>query len=206
MEKIINNLSGQLQRELELTEDNREIVAYGIYIFLSTVIGLISIVIVGWLLGVLKLALAVVLTASGLRILSGGAHSACLRNCTLLGVIVSPGIALSARSIYGYFIPQLMYALVVAVGLLTLWSILAYAPADNANKPINNEMIKGRLRRLSLLYLIIWFVVIITIISGVFPTLRNDLVLASTLGLLWQAFSLTPSGYKLVAMIDDLLP
>jgi accessory gene regulator B len=206
MDRLINNLSGILQQELELTEDSREIAAYGLYMLFSTVIGFISIVVVGFMLGVLKLAVVGVLTASGLRVLSGGAHSANLRNCTLMGAIISPGIAVLAKK-FGPQIPLSgMYGLVIAAGLFALWGIFTYAPADTPNKPIISELFKQRLRRMSFIYLLIWFCLIAANIGGLLFSPAHDVVLASTLGIIWQVYSITPSGYKLVASIDNLLP
>lgn len=206
MERLINNISELLQQELGLTEERKEVAAYGLYVFISSITGIVSIVVVGFLLGILKLALVAVLTASGLRVLSGGAHSANLRNCTLLGMIVSPGIAMLAEKL-GHKIPTVsMYSLVFVVGLFALWAIITYAPADTPNKPIISEDYRRRLRNLALVYLSIWAVVIIFNISGTLFSPAYDLVLASTLGILWQAFSLTPGGYKLVAFIDGILP
>ena len=206
MDRLINNLSGMLQQEFELTEDSKEIAAYGLYMLFSTIIGFVSIVVVGFMLGVLKLALVGLLTASGLRVLSGGAHSANLRNCTLLGAIIAPGIAVLAKN-FGHQIPLLgMYGLVISTSLLGLWIILTYAPADTPNKPIISELFKQRLRKMSLIYLLIWFCLAAANIRGLFFSPAHDLVLASTLGILWQIFSITPSGYRLVALIDHLLP
>lgn len=206
MDKLINNLSGKLQQELELTEDSREVAAYGLYMLFSTIIGFVSIVVVGFLLDVLKLAIWAVLTASGLRVLSGGAHSANLRNCTLLGAIISPGIAVLAKK-FGQQIPLIgMYGLVLGAVLFGLWGILTYAPADNPNKPIISQVFKQRLRKMSLIYLLIWFCLVTANISGLFFSPAQDVILASTLGISWQIFSITPTGYKLVALIDNSLP
>lgn len=206
VERLINDIAVLLERELDLTGESKEIAVYGLYIFFSTCAGIISIAVTGWLLGVLGLSLVVVLTASGLRVMSGGAHSQCLRNCTLLGVILAPAMALGAKHIHGYLIPPAMLALVMAVGFISIWSIYRYAPADTPNKPIISESFKARLRRLSLLYTLAWSLLMTIMVSGLWIAPRYDIVLASTLGILWQSFSLTPMGYKLVAAVDALLP
>lgn len=206
MERLINDISNVLEQELGLTEDSKEVAVYGLYVFFSTLVGIMAIIIVGWLLGVLGLSLVAVITASGLRVLSGGAHSHNLRNCTLLGAIMAPGIALVAKHFHGHILPQVMFLSVIIAGLAVFWSVIRYAPADTPNKPIISESFKSRLRKLSLLYALLWLLVMAVLMQGVWIAPKYDIVLASTLGILWQAFSLTPCGYQLVAMVDKWLP
>lgn len=206
MERLINDISNFLERELGLSADSKEVAVYGLYVFFSTLTGVVSIILVGWLLDVVGLSLVAVITASGLRVLSGGAHSLNLRNCTLLGAIMAPGIALVAKHLHGYFSPQAVILLVIFAGLTGILSIIRYAPADTPNKPIISESFKNRLRKLSLTYTFLWFLVMAALVNGLWIAPRYDVVLASTLGIIWQSFSLTPRGYWLVAVIDELLP
>lgn len=203
---MINEVSDMLERELSLTPEQKEVTIYGLYVLLSTCTGIISIVIAGWLLGVLGLSLVTVFTASGLRVLSGGAHSQSLRNCTLMGVIIAPAIALAAKHFHGYFSLPVMLGLVMAAALFSGWSILRYAPADTPNKPIISESYKATLRRLSMSYALLWFLLMTVLVTGFWIATPYDVILASTLGIIWQSFSLTPLGYKLVATVDTLLP
>lgn len=189
-----------------LSNEQAEIVTYGFAVFVSNLAGIVLIVIISWLLGVVQLALVAAFTAAGLRVLSGGAHSASIRNCSLLGAIVSPTIAIFSRLAHIYFSSPLLSALVTAVWLLGLWAVYKYAPADTPNKPITEEKMKKRLRRLSRMYLVAWFILWGGSACGIVNLFKSDVILAGTLGLMWQIFSLTPFGYRLVAMVDRMLP
>ncbi len=194
-----------MQEELNLTEDKKQVVEYGLAIFFSSLMGYSAIIIVSAFFGVVKLALIATITTAGLRVLSGGAHSHNAVNCSLLGAVLSPTIALFSKYCTQYFSFPVLIGLVVTVWLFAMWSVNKYAPADTPNKPITDARTKQKLRGLSMTYLICWL--ILALLSA-FAVLKVEAVmlLSSTLGLAWQGFSLTPLGYKLVAWIDALLP
>jgi len=62
-----------LQRELGLSQDETDIIRYGIQIVVYSLAGIITICLMGWLLGCFWTTLTVALTAGSLRLLSGGA-------------------------------------------------------------------------------------------------------------------------------------
>lgn len=206
MENTIERFSRYLQQELGINDDRREAVAYGLHFFFSTVFGFAAIAIVGWALGVFSLAMTAAITTSFLRVVSGGAHSRRLRNCVLLGAIVSPGIGLVSKFSYQSIGLTFLYVLVIAIWLYGLRNIYKYAPADTPNKPITSETARRRYRRLSFALMSVW----LTLVGGNLVTggdmLPGDMILASALGLLWQVFSLSPQGYKTLEGIDQLLP
>lgn len=204
MEKVIDRFSKYLQKELSLNEDQREVVAFGFYMVVSFVFGYAAIAIVGWLLNVFWLAIAVAATGSVLRVVSGGAHSETMLNCTLFGAIVSPGLALIASFIYPFLSGPSLYLLVVAFWAFSLWGVLKYAPADTPQKPITGPAERRRYRTRSLGVLVTW---VLVLGSGlIFGKVSGDIFLASTLGLSWQVFSLMPAGYWIAKRFDALIP
>lgn len=204
MEKVIDRFSKYLQKELSLNEDQREVVAFGLYMVVSFILGYAAIAIVGWLLNVFWLAIAVAATGSVLRVVSGGAHSETMLNCTLFGAIVSPGLALIASFIYPFLSGLSLYLLVAVFWSFSIWGVLKYAPADTPQKPITGSVERRRYRNRSLGVLAAW---VFVLGGGVFyGKVSDDILLASTLGLSWQGFSLMPAGYWIVKRFDGLIP
>jgi accessory gene regulator B len=192
-----------LERELGLDENSTAVVKYSLTVYLTSIIGYIAIVLAAWPLGVVKPALASVITASLLRIFSGGAHASCSRNCVLAGAIIFPLLGLGA----GYFTPSsiyLLYGMVTLAGLWAAWAVYRYAPADTPGKPISTVQQRNKLRRWSFGIIILWFLWAFSLLTGITGVTYKTLV-ASALGIMWQGFSLTPPGYYLVDRFDRML-
>jgi accessory gene regulator B len=85
-----------LKVNLNLNVDQEAIALYGLQVFTYTFVDFILVILAGWILGCLSATLAVVLTASCLRGVSGGAHSNSPLICALLGMIMSPVLGMLA--------------------------------------------------------------------------------------------------------------
>jgi accessory gene regulator B len=202
MSDFINQFSKHLQSQLNLNDDRTEVISFGLYTFFNTVAGFAAIIIVGYLLGALEQSLTAAVTSAIFRSVSGGAHSVRLRNCTILGAIVSPGIGVICKWVSPRFPDLALLSIVVVVWLLSLISVSKFAPADTPKRPITRPDERIKFRRLSFAFLLIW---ILAISMAAVMKLSHGLILASTLGLLWQAHSITPGGYRLVKRFDQLL-
>lgn len=203
--EIVDKMTFYLQRELKLNNADASVVKYGLEVLWSSVVGIIAIIVVSWFLGVLKYALFAVLAASSLRILSGGAHSARLFNCTLLGVIVSPGIGLLTKYIWPLMPFQVLPMLFILTLFMSFSMVWKYAPADTPNKPITKPQQRKKLRILSFTHLSIWSIITILTLYGK-VNISSDIIFALTLGIIWQSFSITPLGYMMVKAFDNILP
>lgn len=201
----IEKMGSYLQAELNLSDNDTAVVKYALHVLFSSVVSLIAIIAVAWALGVLKYALPAAFVAAGLRLLSGGAHSAKLLNCSLMGAVISPGIGLFAKYAWSVLPQQFLPACIGVTFICTLTSVWLYAPADTPNKPITKPRQKRNLRVLSFLYLIIWFIWIFAALNSVIQ-IPQPVLLATSLGILWQAFSLAPAGYRFVKTVDNLMP
>lgn len=82
-----------LQKQLGLSQDETEVILYGLQIFTYGLAGILTICLMGWLLGCLWATIAVALTAGSLRLVSGGAHSRSPLLCNILGMLVAPFLA-----------------------------------------------------------------------------------------------------------------
>ena len=198
-------LAGYLRAQLVLTDNDEAVLAYSIHSLVTGTISIIAIIIVGWFLGVLKLAVTAAFTAGGLRMASGGAHSTRALNCTILGMVISPGIAFLVKHLLADLPGSGLIYLCIFTALVALTAIRKYAPADTPNKPITNPVQRRQLRRISTGLVILWLAVVL------FTTIRHKIGLqpyltASALSIIWQSFSLTPIGYRAMAGFDRLMP
>lgn len=201
----IDQITGYLKKNLNLNDSDAAVVRYSLQTLFTSLVNIIAIISVSWLLGVLNYALYAAIAAAGLRVVSGGAHAAKLFNCSLLGAVVSPGIGLFVKYVWPA-LPGLLLPVTVmvtfAAALLVIWF---YAPADTPAKPITRPEQRRNLRILSFVYIFLWAGTSFVILIRSVPLAESGL-LAATLGILWQVFSITPAGYKLLKKIEVLLP
>lgn len=127
-----------------------------------------------------------------MRTAAGGYHMETQGKCFFasLGMFVVPSILVQHTYIFWenfWTIMFIIMAFVTSLGVFIKW-----APADTPNKPIDNPKEIRRLKRNSVVYAIIWLAVIAFLAV-------NHLVmycLAMSFGLLLEAFTVAPAGYR----------
>ncbi|MCK8824558.1 accessory gene regulator ArgB-like protein [Fuchsiella alkaliacetigena] len=171
----------------------KEVLAYGLTVLLSTLGSYLLIIVVSSLLGVRALALTAAITASLIKIFSGGIHATCFRNCSLTAVTVFAGIGLVAN----YLGSELGESLLILLwGILLIGSLLIYlyAPAGIKEKPIKSVQKRSKFKIYSFI-VFLSFLVLYYILY--FNGINKSLILAGLLGISWQLFGITPLAYKL---------
>ena len=191
-----------LKEHLNLNSDEEAIALFGLQMLVYTVTGFLSICLVGWLLGVLALTLAVTLTAASLRLWAGGAHSRSPLTCNLLGMIVAPLLGKLAALAAPLFTPAGLGVMILAGFIIAVVVIWRRAPVDSPAKPITSPAERRRLRALSLVLVV--FIAVLQVL--ILVTMRAvPFILALSLGLGWQTFSLTRAGHWFAILIDNLM-
>jgi len=189
---------------LRLDVKETEMVRFGLEIFLDAVVSAGFIIGVAWWLGIMPYMLTAWVTTVILRLLSGGAHSSTLFRCLTLGTIILAGIG-KAASMIGVLVSQQLLLFVVTISVAVgFYAVHKWAPADTPAKPIVSAVKRARYKRLSFMGIGIWAAVIILLILCEWTPLVSALTLASIGGFLWQIFSITPAGYKFVAITESL--
>ncbi len=198
------NLTGlaaeYFQKQLGLTQDETEVILYGMRVIVYSLAGILTICIMGWLLGCFWTTVTVALTSGSLRLLSGGAHSSSPVICNLLGMIVAPLLAKTAEFAAVQISQPLLFFIVIIGALFSLVCFYLLAPVDSAAKPITSEEERRKFKYLSLTLAFLLFVGQITLI---FFEQSPALILAVSLGTWWQAFTLTWPGHRFAAWIDN---
>ena len=98
IENLSKLISEKVSSELNYDNERKEIIQYGTYALIQTLISIISVFIIGLLFNIALEALIFLFTASILRKYSGGAHSESSNVCTLLGIIISICIGFLIKS------------------------------------------------------------------------------------------------------------
>lgn len=188
-----------LRKQLGLSQDETEIALYGLQVLTYSLAGILTICLVGWLLGCFWTTLAVALTAGSLRLVSGGAHSSSPLICNLLGMFLAPILAKSAEFAALRLPPVLLFIIVISGAVLSLLVFYLLAPVDSPAKPISSDEERRKFHRLTIT---LTAVIILGQISFLAMGHSPSLVLAVSLGTWWQAFSLTGAGHRFASFVD----
>jgi accessory gene regulator B len=198
MEKFISQQSRWLAQGAGLNSTQEEIIKYSITVLSTTVFGYLAISLVGMLIGFPVLSLVAVFSTSLLRMFTGGAHASTPLRCVLIGAVIFPALGWISSFIPLYSLAYLFILTVIAGTLL----IGQYAPADTPGKPIESKIKRRTLKMISfsLLYIwtgFMWYLLAQGKITSFFT--------ASVLGILWQVFSITPWGYRILETFEAFI-
>lgn len=198
--QFVDNVTGFLKKELSLNDDQADIIRYGLFSLVATLMNLLAVAILSSAIGVLREAMAVAVNMMLFRKTSGGAHSESLSACIITGTLVSTFLALAAK----WASPWLANPNVLIIPqVFALAVVYLYAPADVPQKPITNPRQRKTLRFLSFSYLV-FFALLGPALRIFAPYQWTYLYEVSAVGLLWQGFMLTPPGYLLMGKLSRL--
>ncbi|WP_338912189.1 accessory gene regulator AgrB [Clostridium perfringens] len=207
IENISKLIAEKVSSELNYDNERKEIIQYGTYALIQTLISIISVLILGLVFNIALEALIFLFTASILRKYSGGAHSESSNVCTLLGIIISICIGFLIKS---SFFTKMNFELVVFIGIFIFvfayFIVFKFAPVDTPNKPIKTEKKKRRMKKGSLkiltIYLLIELLSIILYYNSGW-SLAKLVMLSIIFGVAWQCMTLTYIGNILLRTIDS---
>ncbi|MBC9785364.1 accessory gene regulator B family protein [Heliobacterium chlorum] len=198
MDRVYKRAAQILAQILGSDEEERAVYLYALRVWGSTLINYILIIFCGWMMNCLLLVLVSSIFASAVRIYGGGAHQKRSEMCAFVTVSVH---LMSARIVtdYGYvFGSQGWFIPIAAFGFIT-WSIYRYAPAAAPTKPLTDEEKKRYRKRAIVVYGLALPTLAVLYISPYTP-----MAYAGILGLTWQAFTMTKSGFAVAAFIDRI--
>lgn len=204
-EKFCEKITNSIGNELELNDEKRAVINYGIFAFVQIFMSVVFVAAIGIVLNVLVESLIILVSICILRQSSGGVHASSPETCTFVSTILSVGMGLVVQNMN-----LTIMSVILAGGIIFIWSyytVYKLAPVDSPAKPIRKvEKIK-RLKKSSILILTVYFIVVVVNIIGYYTVKNTSLLVYSGciyVGLLWQVFSLTKSGHVVLGKLDAL--
>lgn len=195
LEKFIQYIAG----ELALSKDQTDIVRYGLQSFYGTLTALLAVFILSAAIGIVREAMTVFFVVVTYRKISGGAHCSTLLGCLTVGTLIAVFLAMVIKT-GGPGVTETLLRVTVP-SVIAFIVAYFYAPADVPQKPISNLAQRTMLRRLSFLFIVLWFTLGAYLWAGQKLNLLYFYA-AGNLGLLWQSFLLTPPGYRLISRLS----
>ncbi|PRR80867.1 accessory gene regulator ArgB-like protein [Clostridium vincentii] len=209
MEKLTNNIAGEIAAELNLDNDNKEVIAYGLFAIINIFLSIILIIIFGMIFHVIIEALIVCFTGSLLRKYSGGIHATSPGRCTTIGTIICIGQAILFLFLIGPVItPSLLLFFGIGIFTLAYYFIYKLVPVDSPAKPIRTKEKKIRMKK-GAIFVLSGYMVIIIINIFIYISLGDERFMVYSLciygGVAWQIFTLTTLGHNTMNKIDVFL-
>jgi accessory gene regulator B len=187
-------LAGFLAMELNLGERRQAVVAYGLEVLIGALIKVIIFIAVPCVLGVFNLFMATLLSAGILRLPSGGVHCSAYYRCLVSALTIHIVIAFAAQHLATFSLPAL--GILYVVLSITFITFLKLAPVDVKEKPILSTVRRKNLKIVSCSMVIVYF-----IFFSVWQP-AQDILLACSMGIMFQTFNLTRAGHKFFNWID----
>lgn len=207
-EKMAVKIGNNAKSILNVDNDTEEIIIYGAINLIQTISAFLCVIIAGSIFGVLYEALIFTISVAILRKYSGGAHASSPIRCIIIGMFLAVAVGFSVDKIlYKFNIIAVILISIVCV-TFTLLVILRNAPVDSIQKPITDIQMREEFRRKSIIVIFICSFIIIGlfVINMIDPEVYNiKLIETISIGLFWQAITLTKKGISLLNKFDFVL-
>lgn len=209
IESLSNKIGYKIAKNLELDKDSEEIIAYGAFSLLQISWSILLIVLFGIVFNVLMEVFVIFFTISMLRKYSGGVHASSPGRCTIVGITVCVGFGLIIHNLYWTFNFYWVLFFSSISLIFSYYIVYKLAPVDSIAKPIIKMETKRCLRTKSITILITLFIIVFIMLIFYFRynnyIFLPKSVLCICVGTVWQSFTLTNQGHKILTRIDDIL-
>lgn len=194
MKNISDNIADTLLQSGILRDDNVDACRYGLDIFVSSVLEIISILVISVFVGNFVETLLFFLAFVPLRIYAGGYHADTKLKC----YFVSIGVY-AAFTVAIYSLPQTLYITVnMLMSMFSVVIVFAAAPVVHRNKTVN-EIERMYYRKFSILICMVETLIIL-ILTAVFP--RSIYIVSLVFGQLAVTLSMVAAIVKRKTVAD----
>ncbi|MCX7747216.1 MAG: accessory gene regulator B family protein [Clostridia bacterium] len=181
-----------LTRQLDENHQKRGVYYYGFQIVIGAIVKSVLLISIALILRSLIPTLIVLGVFGTLRMLAGGYHMDTYGKCiiTSLGLMLASGVI--TQYTYKSWQVEYVIALLIISFLAGLIVSIKWAPADTPNKPITKPEEIKKFKVLSIIYMMVFFAAGLILIYNNYTMF----VIAGCLGLLLEAYTVTPMGYR----------
>ncbi|MHB8963849.1 MAG: accessory gene regulator ArgB-like protein [Saccharofermentanales bacterium] len=207
MEKLANRISMKIASELSYSQEQQEVIEYGLIALIQTVLMVAIVLSIGAAIGIFLESAIVCFGVSFLRKYSGGAHASSILSCTIISTILCISFALLGSFLGGIITSDAILSLLVILTYsFAVVVVITKVPVDSPNKPIVSEAKRRRLKIRTLIVITAYILVSAGLFFG-----RNYLEYAAgaliclLISVAWQMGTLTGPGNFLVEGSDRLV-
>jgi len=194
--QLAQRIAEYLQRELKLGNSRKAIIAYGLEALIGGFVKLISFTAIPLFLGILPQTWAALLASVFFRLPAGGAHCTAYYRCLIASLFTFILVGVFAKQMPDLFPVHFVFFVAYGLAILvTMFWVLADTEAKPVTRASDRKKAKIWAYGVLILYLYLWYRF----------EIPQDLLLAGSLGLLLQAFTVTSAGYWVMGKLDHFL-
>jgi accessory gene regulator B len=199
---VSEQFAAYLARELDSDQRQELRMAYGLEILLGEIVKLIIIISSAWILGILPQVLTITISAGILRLASGGEHCSAYYRCLIGGTVWFLLLGWGVDLLHAVLSPAVINANAGLLFFISLAVILKYAPGETENKPITGEAEREKFKKWSVSIMFVYGLMLV-LFSNL--AVLTPLILPMAVGIIAQAFTVSPAGYDFIHFIDRVL-
>jgi accessory gene regulator B len=199
---VSEQFAAYLARELDSDQRQELRMAYGLEILLGEIVKLIIIISSAWILGILPQVLTITISAGILRLASGGEHCSAYYRCLVGGTIWFLLLGWGVYSLNTILSPPVISVNAGLLFFISLAIIFKYAPGETENKPINGEAEREKFKKWSVSIMLAYGLMLVLLSNS---AVLGSFVLPMAVGIMAQAFTVSPAGYDFLHFIDRVL-
>lgn len=158
MEQLAGAITVWLIRQEAIEEDSRELYEYAVHSFFLGIAPLVYAVIIGGVMGELKISVTLILPFMMIRKFSGGFHAKKEWVCLISSCLLLHGCILAASHLRH----SLLFGVFVFMGVVCL---MIFSPMDSENRRLEPDEKKLRKRDAAIISLIFYVVYIVLLLS-----------------------------------------
>lgn len=207
VELLADSIADKLAYELKYDKDKKEVIAYGAFALLQTLISIILVSLFGWIFNVALEALTISIVVSILRKYSGGVHATTSDACTIIGTAVFLILAKILSYLVSYIDLVFVIPILLSSFLWCFYIVFKLAPVESPNKKLSSSK-KARMKKRSIITLSVYFILTALFTVLYFAKQKHAFLLFSlsiSIGSVWQMYTLTNSGHLWLSKIDSIL-
>lgn len=191
VKKLSDSIALYLSNELQYDQEKKEIISYGLEIFLGESFKIIAGLILSLILGIFSYTLIGMTCFIGFRVFIGGAHNETYGKCFITSVILMLCMGVLGKYYY-YVVNSNLWVIFIIYGLACIATLL-WVPAGTEKKEIKNETLRKKMKIKTIFLLTSWMILMLCILSTNF----YQYVFSSILGVIFAFFFITPLAYKI---------
>ncbi|GAA0707674.1 accessory gene regulator B family protein [Paraclostridium ghonii] len=209
IENISYNISNNIGSKAKKTKEEIEIMNYGLFMCIHTVVAFLLTILVGIIIGKAIEVVIITIVASSLKKFSGGVHATSPNKCIIIGIITTlifTYISVLFNKYGGY---SFIYVFSIVSIISCYYIFYKKAPVGTKNKPLKKESTRKKLRKklFKRLNIYILIIILLFIFMGI-NFLNYDmamLVYCIILGIILQAIAITKLGETIILKLDCFL-
>lgn len=186
---------------LEEDHQKKAVYYYGFQIAIGSAVKIISLIAASIVFGVLIPALIISISFTLLRKVAGGFHMKTYGKCLVVTIGLFIAAASLAQYTHQYWSVRDIVVLITLTFITGIYLLIKYAPKDSPNRLITDLMERRRFKILSIIYMIIWLILVFVLTMYE----MKMYTLALCFSVMLEIFGITPVGHSFFEKIEHRL-